>query len=184
VAVHCSFADGAQVSALAAECRRVKDAGELAPAHVGRGADRMPAAGVRGDAIRWLHPAGETDTQRALLARMERLRLAINRCTYLGLFDFECHFSVYPPGATYRRHLDRFRDGGTRVVSCVLYLNEGWSDADGGCLRIYSERGAYRDVPPAAGTLVAFLSAQYEHEVLPAARERISIAGWFRTAPG
>ena len=30
------------------------------------------------------------------------------------------------------------------------------------------------------GTFVAFLSADFEHEVLPARRERLALAGWFR----
>lgn len=33
------------------------------------------------------------------------------------------------------------------------------------------------------GTLVVFLSEEFEHEVLPAKRDRYSIAGWFRVNP-
>ena len=36
------------------------------------------------------------------------------------------------------------------------------------------------DVQPEAGTLVLFRSADLPHEVLPARRERWSVAGWFR----
>ena len=35
-------------------------------------------------------------------------------------------------------------------------------------------------VAPAVGTLAVFLSEDFEHEVLPARRDRYSIAGWFR----
>jgi SM-20-related protein len=35
-------------------------------------------------------------------------------------------------------------------------------------------------VVPLMGTLVTFLSEEFPHEVLPAARDRYSIAGWFR----
>jgi SM-20-related protein len=183
IAVCPGFASDAEVAELAAECRRAARAGELGPAYVGRGRARRILPDVRGDAIRWLPPAGATAAQRSLLARMERLRLEINRRTYLGLFDFECHFSLYPAGAVYRRHLDRFQDAADRVVSCVLYLNDGWAAADGGCLRVYAAAAdAPLDVLPAGGTLVAFSSANHEHEVLPARRERLSIAGWFRRA--
>jgi len=41
---------------------------------------------------------------------------------------------------------------------------------------------AHLDIYPRDGRLVLFLSADFEHEVLPAARERLSVAGWFRTA--
>jgi len=35
------------------------------------------------------------------------------------------------------------------------------------------------DLLPEGGSLVVFLSAGFEHEVLPATRERMSITGWF-----
>lgn len=35
-------------------------------------------------------------------------------------------------------------------------------------------------VLPRQGTLACFLSEDIPHEVLPPARERVSIAGWFR----
>jgi SM-20-related protein len=36
------------------------------------------------------------------------------------------------------------------------------------------------DVLPEGGTLVAFLSERFQHEVLPARRERLALTGWFR----
>jgi SM-20-related protein len=60
-----------------------------------------------------------------------------------------------------------------------MYLNENWALADGGALRIYDGKRV-RDVLPVAGTLVCFLSDRFEHEVLPATRERLSLSGWFR----
>jgi SM-20-related protein len=69
----------------------------------------------------------------------------------------------------------------------VLYLNRAWRETDGGAVRMYvgeaagpSERESHVDIAPHAGTLVLFLSADFEHEVLPASRERMSVAGWFR----
>jgi SM-20-related protein len=61
----------------------------------------------------------------------------------------------------------------------VLYLNEGWTAEDGGALRLHLPGGP-RDVLPSAARLVAFLSERFEHEVLPAQRERLSLTGWFR----
>src|SRR2546422_115217 len=82
-------------------------------------------------------------------------------------------------GAGYARHIDRFRDDDTRVLSIVLYLNDRWRNEDGGMLRLHLERGRSIDAIPYEGTLVAFLSDRFAHEVLPARRERFSIAGWF-----
>jgi SM-20-related protein len=38
-------------------------------------------------------------------------------------------------------------------------------------------------VLPQGGRLVAFQSDRFEHEVLPARRERMSFTGWFRRRP-
>jgi SM-20-related protein len=165
------------VNALAAEVRRERAAGAFRPAGFGPGA-RLDRA-VRGDEILWLDPAAAGGPRRDVLDRLERLRLAANRELQLGAIELELHFAVYPPGSGYARHVDRFRDDDARVLSLVLYLNEDWGDADGGELRLYADRETV-DVPPHGGTLVAFLADRFAHEVLPARRERLSLAGWFR----
>jgi SM-20-related protein len=108
------------------------------------------------------------------------LRLALNAGLFLGLFTFEGHYAIYPRGAFYRRHRDRFRDDDARVLSCVLYLNQDWTANDGGCLRIHIDDGEQCDVLPVGGTLVCFRSECFEHEVLPATRDRLALTGWFR----
>ena len=155
-------------------------AGEFRAAGIGRAAARTERADVRGDRIRWLEPAAARPAEAALFAIVETLRLGINEALYLGLFDFEGHYAIYPPGAGYARHVDRFRDDDARVLTLILYLNDRWTPADGGRLRVALAGGATRDVPPAGGTLVAFLSDRFPHEVLPSARERLAFTGWFR----
>ncbi|HEY7758372.1 MAG TPA: 2OG-Fe(II) oxygenase [Burkholderiales bacterium] len=159
---------------------------EFQPAGTGAGPGRALRPQVRGDSTLWLESPGRSRAQRAALARFEMLRLALNGELHLGLFDFECHFAVYPPGAGYRRHFDRlagdaqFAGAGGRVLSCVLYLNRHWPPEDGGQLRLYRPGAPALDVAPQGGTLVVFLSDRFEHEVLPARRERLSLTGWFR----
>jgi len=101
---------------------------------------------------------------------------------YLLLAAGESHFAHYRTGDFYRRHLDAFKGEENRVLSVVAYLNPDWSEEDGGELVLYPERGGAAElrVTPAQGTLVLFLSEHFEHEVLPARRDRFSIAGWFR----
>ncbi|HZF23121.1 MAG TPA: 2OG-Fe(II) oxygenase, partial [Burkholderiales bacterium] len=128
--------------------------------------------------------ADATAPQRRCLAHFETLRLALNRELQLGLLEFECHFSRYAQGAFYRKHLDQFRGDRRRRLSCALYLNENWGREDGGELRLYldaGEAGKFKDVLPVGGTLVLFLSERFAHEVLPGKRERLSLAGWFKT---
>ena len=67
------------------------------------------------------------------------------------------------------------------MLSLVAYLNDDWSVADGGALRLHLDDGAV-DIAPLGGTAVCFRS-ELEHEVLPATRERLSIAAWFRRNP-
>jgi len=124
-----------------------------------------------------------SEPQRACQERFEQLRLTLNRTLQLGLFEFESHFARYSEGASYARHLDQFRGDSHRKLSCVLYLNENWTAQDGGELRFYlnGDGPEFEDVLPQGGRLVVFLSGQFAHEVLPATRERMSIAGWFKT---
>jgi SM-20-related protein len=163
-------------SVLAAEATALWRAGSFAPAGVGKRAERR--ADERGDHILWLEEAASA-AQRRLLARLEALRLVLNRELTLGLLDFEGHFSFYPPGAAYGRHFDRFASDPARTVSLIVYLNRGWRPEDGGALRLY-DGDRHVDVLPEAGTLALFLSDRFEHEVLRVRRERLAFAGWFR----
>ncbi|MGE7993805.1 2OG-Fe(II) oxygenase [Pseudomonas sp. NPDC089554] len=167
------------IRALADECRQRAVQGELSPASVGRGAGQEVREAIRGDRIQWLE-RGQSEACDLYLDAMDSLRQALNQGLYLGLEDYESHFALYPPGAFYRRHLDRFRDDDRRAVSAILYLNEDWQPQDGGQLRLYLDGEQALDVPPVAACLVVFLSGDIPHEVLPTGRERLSLTGWFR----
>lgn len=173
------FAPPSLTLELAAECRLRAAQGALAPASIGRGSAQAVREGIRGDRIEWLDE-GQSPACDRYLGLLDELRLALNRGLYLGLEDYESHFALYPPGAFYQKHVDRFRDDDRRTVSAVLYLNQGWRPEQGGVLRLYLADGTTRDVLPQAGSLLVFLSADLPHEVLPASRERLSLTGWFR----
>lgn len=171
------------VEALVADGNRLWDEGSFEYARVGTGADKQRCPSVRSDRILWLDPMELTEPQHRYLEVLEGLRLEINRTTMLGLFEWEGHLAMYPPDTFYRRHLDVFRNARERKVSVILYLNEGWMPLDGGELRIYldgTSMDSFVDVAPRAGTLVAFLSEQFYHEVLLAHSHRMSITGWFK----
>lgn len=155
-------------------------AGGFRHAGVGRGDTFRVDPAVRSDRVLWLDPAAVTGAPAHYLERMDRLRLTLNRALLLGLWGFEAHLTVYPPGAFYQRHVDRHRNTEHRVVSAILYLNDGWLPEDGGALRLHLPDGPL-DVLPAANTLAVFVTEGLEHEVLPATRDRLSITGWFRT---
>ncbi len=147
---------------------------------IGRARRRQPE--TRHAAIRWIGGADPAEAE--YLAAMEALRLGLNRRLILGLFEFESHFAVYPPGGFYATHVDALRGGGNRRVSTVLFLEPGWTAADGGLLEIDApEGGVLAAVPPEAGTLVCFLSEVFFHRVTPTRRQRVSLPGWFRCNP-
>jgi SM-20-related protein len=168
------------VAALRARADALDAADELSAAGVGRGGRRVVDAATRGDRIRWLDAHDDDAAEGVLRDALETLRLELNRVLALGLFEMEMHYALYPPGARYAPHVDRFRDDDARVLSCVLYLNERWSADDGGALRLQLEAREPLDILPEGGTLVAFLSARFVHEVLPARRARWSVTGWLR----
>ena len=167
------------IAGLRDHARALDRDGAFAPAGVGRGPSPARQTGIRGDRIAWLGDEPANAAERALGGWLDALRVQCNRELVLGLEHLEAHYAIYPPGTGYARHRDRFRDDDARVLSCVLYLNDGWTCEDGGTLRLYADEGAI-DVAPLGGTFVAFLSARFEHEVLPARRDRLAVAGWFR----
>src|SRR5215472_2228360 len=180
VAIVPRFATEALVAALADEARRRAAAGEFHHAGVGRGANRAERPDIRGDRVAWLDEHALSLPERTLWTALDTLRVALNRHAFLGLLSLEAHYAIYPTGAFYARHRDRFRDDDARVLSWALYLNDGWTAADGGALRLHLNARQTRDVLPEGGTFACFLSDSVEHEVLPSTRARLSIAGWFR----
>lgn len=167
---------------LAEECRRREAQGALAPAGIGRGEALTIREGIRGDQIQWLEQ-GQSPLCDRYLELMDALRQRLNQTLFLGLEEFECHFALYPPGAFYRTHLDRFRDDDSRCVTAVVYLNPDWQPSDGGELRMHFADGSQRDIPPLAGDLLVFLSGDFPHEVRVTHADRLSLTGWFRRRP-
>ncbi|MES2102386.1 MAG: 2OG-Fe(II) oxygenase [Pseudomonadota bacterium] len=168
---------------LEAECRVLTASGALLLAGTGRGATQAVRPGLRSDRILWLN-AGQSAACDRYLQIMESLRMSLNRSLFLGLDDYESHFAFYAPGASYLKHRDRFQDDDCRTVSVVIYLNQDWLPEQGGALRLHPEGKCSEDIAPQGSRMVLFLSADMLHEVLPATRDRISLAGWFRRRPG
>ena len=159
---------------------------EFKVAGIGRQTDFQVQETIRSDKIYWIQ--SNTKATAEFLQWMDSLRIGLNRRLFMGLFDYESHFAHYPVGAFYKKHMDAFRGKrqqgqSNRVLSTVLYLNDAWQLGDGGELLLYAEgdeNKVIESILPECGRLVIFLSEKFPHEVLPAKRERKSIAGWFR----
>jgi len=169
---------------LGRECEDACLNGEFRRAGVGRGASLAVHEDIRRDHVLWLVPGEASQEQKLYLDKLEGLRLALNQRFFLGLFEFEGHYAIYPEGAFYKAHLDRHSGTRERVVTVILYLNSNWQPGDGGELKLWTttgnKTGAFVLIEPRMGTLVCFLAGDFWHEVLPAHKKRMSITGWFR----
>jgi len=179
------FISPMMVSSLAHEIRDLWQRGEFRHAKVGKGASLQLRPEIRNDRVHWLDRENLSPVQQPYFLELETLRSYINRNLFLGLIEYEGHFALYPPGAYYNVHYDRFVGSMERVVSCILYLNQDWQPEDGGALKIYagnelSTLPLPMQVLPQGGRLVTFISDRFPHEVLPANRDRMSLTGWFR----
>ena len=179
-AVSDALIDPAEVERLRRSLRRRHQAGSFRDAAVGRAAARARVKTIRGDRICWLAPDAGRGMEAVWQERLRSLQQAFNRSLMLGIRHWEGHYAVYPPGARYARHIDRFRDDDARVLSTVLYLNGRWRPEHGGQLRLYPRYSDPVDIFPAPGRFVCFLSDHLPHEVVETQRERLSIVGWFR----
>ena len=154
--------------------------GEFHQAGIGREQDHQLNPFVRRDRIFWLDQ--EYPVTQFYLQWAERLRRYLNRELFLGLFDYECHYSHYPQGAFYKKHVDAFQGSSNRRLSSVLYLNPAWQAEDGGELVLYTadDSAVLETIVPSFGRLVIFLSEEFPHEVLPTRCSRYSLTGWYR----
>lgn len=179
-----AFLPAEEALALASESQSAWTQGNFRRAGVGRGSGLAIREDIRRDHVLWLQPSSTTPLQQAYLDRLESLRNDLNRHFFLGLFDFEGHFAVYPEGAFYKAHLDRHQNTRDRLITTILYLNRDWQPDHGGELKLWttpgSQDGPFITVEPRLGTLVTFLAGDFWHEVLPAKHTRMSITGWFR----
>ena len=174
-------------TALLARARLLEAEDALRAGKVGRGDNALRAAAIRKAQISWMD--GADPAEAAFLDGAEALRRAINEALFAGLFEFEAHFSIYPPGGHYARHLDAFAGAPrARVVSLVAWLNPDWRTGDGGELDVWT--GPHDDGAPLArfepriGDLLLMMSETIPHAVRATTRTRYGIAGWFRVNPG
>ena len=148
---------------------------------VGRAGQLHIDQDYRSDTSLWLD--GKHTAEQDYLQWMEQLRLTINQDLFLGLFDYDAHFAHYAPQSFYKRHTDAFQGLSNRKLTTVYYLNPDWLTSDGGELVMYADENssnAFQTITPQMNRLVVFLSESFPHEVLPAHKDRYSIAGWFK----
>ncbi|MBL0234939.1 MAG: 2OG-Fe(II) oxygenase [Chitinophagaceae bacterium] len=134
----------------------------------------------RTDQIHWLDRKHEDEFENAFFDLMDEFIIHLNRTCYTGINGYEFHYTLYPIGSSYKRHLDQFQNNDSRKFSMIMYLNNGWKTEDGGELRIFQENYSL-DISPTNGKIVFFKSSDLEHEVLKTNKARLSITGWLKS---
>ena len=177
------FLTEAEIERLRKFIEQQRSDGELQKAGIGSGLDYQVDKSIRGDLIQWIDPEEAGEVTNRYLTQLRELSQYLNRTLFLSLKDAEIHYTVYPVGTVYQRHLDQFRQNDHRKLSVLCYLNEDWQETDGGQLRLYfpstsKQAETSLNILPKGGRLVVFRSDLLEHEVLAASRPRYSLTGW------
>lgn len=147
---------------------------------------------IRGDKIFWLEPEMENPICRQFLELLKQMQTQLNQELFLGLKEVECHFARYEAGLGYDRHMDRQlnshmnpQNGSSkRILTFILYLNEGWLPHHSGELVVFqpdNQNEICYKVEPKIGRFVLFLSEIWPHQVLASTTLRKSLTGWFRS---
>lgn len=153
----------------------------FAKAKIGPGSEEQVVSEIRGDYIYWLDRNRDT-TLLPFFGLIDETIQVLNRYCYLSLSGFEFHLAHYPAGSFYKRHLDQFKSRSNRMISMIIYLNEGWKPGNGGELKIFQDKGDLI-VEPLARRCVLFKSDTVPHEVLKTQVSRYSLTGWLLYMP-
>ena len=158
---------------------RLHEDGQMEPAGIGNGAATGINGVIRSDKIHWLDKKNNNYEELDFLDYVENFISYLNRTCYTGINAYEFHYALYEKGTFYKRHKDQFRSDNNRKYSLISYLNDDWTDADGGQLWIHQD-GEVQKILPNNRKAVFFESNELEHEVTTALRSRMSITGWLK----
>ena len=149
--------------------------------HAGTGNDKDISHNhsVRGDMIYWLDRKHNNSHENAFFDVMDNFILYLNNTCYTGITGYEFHYTLYPEGTFYKKHLDQFKNNDSRKYSMIIYLNTGWLEADGGELCVH-HLDSLQKIAPEDGKSVFFKSNELVHEVLYTNKQRLSITGWLK----
>lgn len=151
-------------------------------AGIGADTEKQINSKIRGDFTYWLDRERDSHLK-TYWGLVDETMQMFNRYCYLSLSGYEFHLAHYPSGEHYDKHLDQFERRNNRMISVVIYLNEGWQNGDGGELEIFEKDGSSFLVEPLAARCVMFKSAEVPHAVLKAHKSRFSLTGWLLYQP-
>ncbi len=151
-------------------------------AGIGTSSDNQINKNIRGDFTYWLDRKRDVQLE-SFWGLVDEIIHMFNRYCFLSLSGYEFHLAHYPSGGHYDKHLDQFENRNNRMISVIIYLNDGWQTGDGGELEIFEKDGSSFLVEPLAARCVMFKSAEVPHAVLQAHKSRFSVTGWLLHQP-
>ncbi|KAJ3098067.1 N-acetylglucosaminyltransferase [Phlyctochytrium planicorne] len=169
------------------ECINLREREILREAQMGSSLSSLKDTTLRGDRIKFFlnkdfddgqtgdgHTIAEAlfDAKRALEGVAHRLSTALEYD--LGMKGIQLGF--YGKGTRYTKHKDSSPLIPNRRLTLLLYMNPGWTEANGGHIRLYHD-GSETDIAPLFNRLVVFDSS-IEHEVLLSHSDRYAITMW------
>jgi len=134
---------------------------------------------LRSDKIHWLDRSHNNSYENDFLDLMDSFILYLNNTCYTGITGYEFHYTLYEKGAFYKKHIDQFKNNEVRQYSMIMYLNQNWTEKDGGELCIH-HIDHLQNISPTSGKSVFFKSSELAHEVLVTNKARMSITGWLK----
>ncbi|MGZ8946325.1 MAG: 2OG-Fe(II) oxygenase [Methylococcaceae bacterium] len=169
------------------DARKLYATQQFSKAAIGASHSKLIDTAIRGDYTYWLsgsntEPNSEPNpTQQNISQEMLSLKNTFESYFPIPLNNFEGHYSYYPAGTFYKKHMDNARNTNNRVFSVVTYFNEDWREGDGGELVLYSpdDGRLIIEIKPHFGVTVIFFSADFPHEVKETQQPRYSLSGWF-----
>lgn len=175
------FIDPVTVNGLSLNIQALHELGRMKASGIGNKSDFQQNANIRGDKINWIDEQSSNPFELIYLKKMAQFILYLNKTCFTSIKSFESHYASYEKLSFYQRHKDQFNSEKGRKFSIVLYLNEDWTEQDGGVLSLYPENKAPINIAPLGGRMVFFKSDEMQHEVHASfTRERNSIAAWLK----
>jgi len=148
---------------------------------IGKKGHEVKNTNIRSDKILWVHEfINETQS---IGTWLHDFSIELKNYFRVPIDDIEAHFSIYPAGSHYGKHIDNGTGLNNRLFTFIFYLNPNWQPGDGGELVIYDPKNSEQEilqVAPRGGTFVLFRSDMFHHEVLEARVPRYTFTGWLR----
>ncbi|MBL7543540.1 MAG: 2OG-Fe(II) oxygenase [Bdellovibrionaceae bacterium] len=179
--IHKNLLDNDHVKGWQQHVNTLNSMDQFKSAKIGKKEFESTETQIRSDQIYWLHEF--TGKTRVLGDWLQNLSDELKTHFRLPIDFIESHFSIYPEGARYQKHIDNASGQSHRLFTFIFYLNPDWQPGHGGELVLYSPENPERiicQIEPKGGTFVLFRSDLFYHEVLLTRVPRYTYTGWLR----